>query len=73
MIPAFKCDDETDPNNYRLISLLSIFNHIFEKLTSTYNHLKSFIEKNELLYEAQYGFQEKCSTQHAILDIVDSI
>ena len=37
-----------------------------------YNHVKSFIEKNELLYEAQYGFREK-STQHAILDIVNSI
>ena len=38
-----------------------------------YNRLKSFIQKNELLYEAQYGFREKSSTQHAILDIVNSI
>ena len=38
-----------------------------------YNHVKSFIEKNELLYEAQYGFREKSSTQRAILNIVSSI
>ena len=38
-----------------------------------YNRLKSFIEKNELLYEAQYCFREKSSTQHAILDIANSI
>ena len=35
--------------------------------------LKAYIEDNELLYKAQYGFREKFSTQHAILDIVDTI
>ena len=35
-----------------------------------YNRLKSYIEDNELLYKAQYGFRESFSTQHAILDIV---
>ena len=44
------CDDGV---MMRPISLLSIFNRIFEKLK--YNRLKSFIEKKELLYEAQYG------------------
>ena len=38
-----------------------------------YNRLKSYIEDNELLYKAQYGFREKFSTRHAILDIVDMI
>jgi len=38
-----------------------------------YNRLKSYIEENELLYEAQYGFRETFSTQHAILDIVSTI
>ena len=30
--PLYKCDDDNDPGNYRPISLLSIFNRIFEKL-----------------------------------------
>ena len=38
-----------------------------------YNRLKSYIEDNELLYKAQYGFRESFSTQHAILDIVSMI
>ena len=42
--PIYKVDDETDPNNYRPISLLSVFNRIFEKLM--YKRLKSFINRN---------------------------
>ena len=32
IIPIFKIDDETDPNNYRPISLLSNYNRIYEKI-----------------------------------------
>ena len=35
IVPVFKSDDETDPNNYRPISLLSIFTRIFERLMYT--------------------------------------
>ena len=38
-----------------------------------YSRLKLYIKDNELLYKAQYGFREKCSTQHAILDIVNMV
>ena len=38
-----------------------------------YKRLKSYIEDNELLYNAQYGFRESFSPQHAILDIVSMI
>ena len=31
IIQVYKGDDETDPNNYRPISLLSVLNRIFEK------------------------------------------
>ena len=58
-------------NLYRPISLLSIFNRIFEKMM--YNRLKSFIEKCNILHDSQYGFREKRSTEHAILDIINEI
>ena len=32
VIPVFKGGDETDPSNYRPISLLSLFNRLFEKV-----------------------------------------
>ena len=71
IIPIYKADDETDPNNYRPISLLSIFDIIFEKMM--YKRIANFIENNNLLYNGQYGFRSAHSTQHAILDIINQI
>ena len=67
----YKNDDETEPGKYRLISLLSIFNRIFEKLM--YHRLKSYLGENDILFKSQYGFRENHSTQHAIIDIVNAI
>ena len=36
-----------------------------------YIRLKSFLEKFSILYDSQYGFREKRSTEHAILEITD--
>ena len=68
VIPVYKGEDETLPENYRPISLLSIYNRLFEKIL--YRRLIKFIDKNDILYDLQYGFRNKHSTQHAILDIV---
>ena len=70
VIPVYKTGDETDPCNYRPISLLSVFNRLFEKLM--YKRLRSFCEKN-IFFSSQYGFRDNCSTQHAILDILNKI
>ena len=71
VIPVYKSDDETELGNYRPISLLSIFNRIFEKLM--YRQLKNFLVKRDILFKSQYGFREKHSTQHAVIDIVNII
>ena len=71
VIPIFKSDDETHPNNYRPISLLSCFNRIFEKLV--FKRLKSFIDERKIISSSKYGFREGHSTEHAILDIVNAI
>ena len=59
IIPIFKTDDNTDPNNYRPISLLSNFNRIFEKLVL--KRMESFLEQNNLLSPSQYGFRKTLS------------
>ena len=70
-VPFFKDGDESDPDIYRSISRLSLFNRFFEKVM--YNSLKSYLELNEFLYNGQYGFRENMSTQYAIVNIVTSI
>ena len=71
VIPIFKSDDNSDPNNYRPISLLPCFNRIFEKLV--YKRMKSFIEEKNILSTSQYGFRQGHSTEYAILNIVSRI
>ena len=71
IVPVYKDGDESEPCNYRPISLLSIFNRIFEKVM--YNRLKSFLNKHDIFYQKQYGFRDQRSTEHAILDIVNKI
>ena len=71
IIPIYKSGDETDPNNYRPISLLSSFNKIFEKIM--YKRLHNYLTMKEFFCDTQYGFRKQHSTQHAILDIINVI
>ena len=57
VVHVYKNDDKPEPGNCRSISLLSIFNRIFEKLK--YHRLKSFRSKNGILFKSHYGFREK--------------
>ena len=59
VIPIHKKDLVTCMNNYRPISLLSIFNKI--------------LEISIIFYNKQFGFRENYSTSHATLCIVDRI
>ena len=65
VVPIFKKDDPLKCNNYRPISLLPIFSKMFEKLI--YSRMYSFLEKNNLLQDKQFGFRSKHSTTHAYL------
>ena len=71
IIPVHKGGSQSCLNNYRPISLLSIFNKLLEKLM--YNRLIDFLDKRNMLYEKQFGFRTNHSTNHAILSIIDKI
>ena len=47
--PLYKANDPTLFNNYRPISLLTIFSKIYERLM--YNRLLTFLKKNAILYK----------------------
>lgn len=71
IIPVYKTGSQTYLGNYRPISLLSIFNKILEKLMC--NRLLNFLDRNDTLFEKQFGFRSGHSTDHAILCIIDKI
>ena len=45
VIPVYKTGDRSEPGNYRSISVLSVFNRLFERLM--HKRLTSFIEKKK--------------------------
>ena len=67
--PIHKKGGSLDCNNYRPVSLISNLSKLIEKLV--HNRLYNFLEKHKLLYEHQYGFQKKHSTNHALIDITE--
>ena len=71
VVSVFKKGSQSSLCNYRPISLISVFSKLLEKLV--YNRLIKFLEKNKVLFENQYGFRTKHSTDHAILCIIDKI
>ena len=54
--PVYKNGDVTDTGNYRLISTLSPFRKVFERLI--YNQLNNLLEKNNILYQYEFGFRD---------------
>ena len=66
----FKKGGQTSLNNYRPISVLSIFNKLLEKLM--HKRILQFLEKKKVIYCKQFGFRANHST-NAILSIIDLI
>ena len=61
----FKSGDKDNVNNYRPISILSIFSKVLEKIM--YNRVYNHLDSKGILCEKQFGFQRINSTEHAIL------
>ena len=71
VIPIHKNGDTSDLNNYRPISLLSIFNKIMEKLM--HKQLYDFLQEHNILFQNQFGFRKNNSTTFALLQITEKI
>src|SRR6218665_369035 len=71
VIPIFKSGNKSNVANYRPISLLSPFSKILEKIF--YSILISFVNKNSILADSQYGFRKTLSTELALLDLTNQI
>jgi len=71
IIPIFKKGSREEISNYRPISLLSPLSKILEKIMAI--RLKSFLQKNNLLTDKQYGFRPHHSTELALLEFAQNI
>ena len=57
--------------NFRPISLLSNIDKIVEKLM--HGRLYSFLSKNKIIYNLQFGFRKSHSTSHALVYLTESV
>ena len=69
--PIFKSGDTQQVNNYRPISVLTSFSKILERIV--YTCTSKFFDNHNILSDSQFGFREKHSTSHAILQLLDKI
>ena len=68
VILIYKPGSKNLVNNYCPISLLPCLSKVVEKVIK--NKLVSFLEKQKIFYDYQYGFREKRSVLHALLDVI---
>ena len=71
VVPIFKSGNKESIENYRPISILSVFTKNFEKVM--YKHLINFVDKNDILYKYLFGFRRQHSTNHAVVILVEKI
>ena len=71
IIPLFKSNDPSMFNNYRPISLLSVFSKILEKVM--FDRVYDYLITLRILYEFQFGFQKNKSTYMALISLTDKL
>jgi len=71
VIPIPKINNASEPNDLRPISIQPVILKLFEKCLVP--QLVSHLESNNLLCPEQYGFRKAHSTQHALIQITETI
>ena len=71
IVPIFKSGDDCTFTNYRTVPVLPVFSKIMERLM--YDRLISYMLNHNILFEYQFGFQERKLTHMALITLVDRI
>lgn len=69
--PIYKHGDKNCISNYRPISILTVFAKILEKIIN--NKLLSYLDKENILSNNQYGFRARKSTKDAVSDLYEFV
>ena len=70
-MPVFKKGSKLDCCDYRPISLLSNVEKILE--TFMYKRIYNFLTENNIIYDLQFGFRQKFSASHALINLTENI
>lgn len=71
IVPIYKKGDSKQIENYRPISILSVFSKVFEK--TMYIRITKYCNKFQLMSNTQHGFREGRSTESASFHLVEHI
>lgn len=71
VVPIHKKDNKRNVENYRPISLLSVFSKLYEKLMKS--RLVSFLSKHNFLSDHQFGFREGRGCEQALEAFLDRV
>jgi hypothetical protein len=71
VVSVYKKGSKVKITAYRLISLLTSFSKIFEKVIL--NRLLQYTKRNNIIVSEQYGFKENSSTELAIFNLTNQI
>ena len=71
VVPHYKSEAQDNPSNFQLISLVSGFGKIMEKLM--HSRLYKFLDICDVLHTLQFGFREKHCTEHALISLTEKI
>ena len=69
--PVFKANNKEEFSNYRPISVLPCFSKILEKIM--YKRVLKYLDKHNMLFQSQYGFRKKHSTNLATIELMTKI
>ena len=70
-VPLYKGKERYCTTNYRPISLLLTLSKVLEKIV--YKRTVSFLDRNKIIYNSQYGFSEKHSCTDAVMELCTEI
>ena len=71
IIPLFKCNDPTAPNNYRPITILPTLSKITERIVHT--QIYKYLQEHKLITSEQFGFRPNLSTNVALTQVTEEI
>ena len=71
VVPLYKSKEMDIIVNYRPISLLITTSKVLEKII--YKRVYSYLERNNILYNSQYGFKTNHNCEQAIMELVSRL